>query len=82
MTTKTITIQKADSNSRPIAMLVQTACMFNSHIVIESGKKTINAKSLMGIMALGLQNGDTVVVTADGMDEIEACDRVIEYLTA
>lgn len=82
MTTKTITIQKAENNSRPIAMLVQTACMFNSHIVIESGKKTINAKSLMGIMALGLQNGDTVVVTADGMDESEACDKVIEYLTA
>lgn len=82
MTQKTITIQNSEKTTRPIAMLVQTACRFESHIVIESGKKAINAKSLMGIMALGLQNGDTVVVTADGMDEDEACNRVIEYLSA
>ncbi|MCQ2510077.1 MAG: HPr family phosphocarrier protein [Lachnospiraceae bacterium] len=82
MTQKTVTIQTAEKSSRPIAMLVQTACMFNSHIVIESGKKAINAKSLMGVMALGLQRGDTIVVTAEGLDEIEACDKVIEYLSA
>lgn len=82
MTQKTITIQNAEKNSRPIAMLVQTACRFNSNIMIESGKKTINAKSLMGIMALGLQSGDTIVVTADGLDESEACESVVDYLTA
>lgn len=82
MTQKTITIQNAEKNSRPIAMLVQTACRFSSHIMIESGKKTINAKSLMGIMALGLQNGDSIIVSADGMDENEACEKVVEYLTA
>lgn len=82
MTKKTITIQKAEKNSRPVAMLVQTACMFNSHIIIESGKKAINAKSLMGVMTLGLQSGDTIVVSAEGMDENEACEKVVEYLTA
>ena len=82
MTQKTVTIRTAEKSSRPIAMLVQTACMFNSHIVIESGKKAINAKSLMGVMALGLQQGDTIVVTAEGLDEIEACAKVIDYLSA
>lgn len=82
MTQKTITIQNAERNSRPIAMLVQTACMFNSQIIIESGKKAINAKSLMGVMAMGLQNGDTIVVSADGLDEEEACEKVVDYLTA
>ncbi|MDO4615859.1 MAG: HPr family phosphocarrier protein [Lachnospiraceae bacterium] len=82
MTQKTITIRKAEKNSKPIAMLVQTACMFSSNIVIGSGSKTINAKSLMAVMALGLQSGDTIVVTADGMDEEEACEKVHEYLTA
>ncbi len=82
MTSKTITIQKEDKNSRPIAMLVQTACMFSSHIVIESGKKAINAKSLMAVMALGIENGDTVVVSADGLDEDEACEKVVEFLSA
>lgn len=81
MTQKTVIIQKT-KNSRPIAMLVQTACMFSSQIVVESGKKAINAKSLMGVMALGLENGGTVVVTADGVDEEEACEKVAEYLTA
>ncbi|MDO4490968.1 MAG: HPr family phosphocarrier protein [Lachnospiraceae bacterium] len=82
MTQKTIIIQKAEKDSRSIAMLVQTACMFSSHIVIESGRKSINAKSLMGVMALGLQNGDAIVVTADGLDEAEACEKVVEYLSA
>ncbi len=82
MTQETITIQKAEKNSRPIAMLVQTACMYSSNIVIESGAKTINAKSLMAVMALGLESGDTVVVSAEGLDEEEACQKVAEFLTA
>ncbi len=82
MTQKTITIQRAEKNARPIAMLVQTACMYSSNIVIESGSKSINAKSLMAVMALGLQNGDTVVVSADGLDENEACEKMQEFLSA
>ncbi len=82
MIQKTITIQKQGKNSRPIAMLVQTACMFSSEITIENGKKKINGKSLMGVMALGLQEGDSILVTADGLDEEEACQKVLEYLSA
>ncbi len=82
MIQKTITIQKQGKNGRPIAMLVQTACMFSSEITIENGKKKINGKSLMGVMALGLQEGDSILVTADGMDEEEACQKVLEYLSA
>lgn len=66
---------------RPIAMLVQVAGRFSSEIHIISGKKKINAKSIMGMMALGIDNGEEITVIANGQDEEEAMDAVVEYLT-
>ncbi|MDO4490623.1 MAG: HPr family phosphocarrier protein [Lachnospiraceae bacterium] len=66
---------------RPIAMLVQIAGRFSSEIHIISGSRKINAKSIMGLMALGIDNGEEIVVTANGQDENEALNAIEEYLT-
>lgn len=66
---------------RPIAMLVQVAGRFSSEIYIISGKKRINAKSIMGMMALGIDNGEEIIVTANGQDEEEAIVAIEEFLT-
>lgn len=66
---------------RPIAMLVQVASQFDSEIYIESGTKRVNAKSIMGMMALGLDTGEDVVIYANGPDEEQAMQKVEEYLT-
>lgn len=66
---------------RPIAMLVQVASQFESEIHIESGSKKVNAKSIMGMMTLGLDTGDEVVITANGIDEELAMEKVEEYLS-
>lgn len=66
---------------RPIAMLVQVAGRFASEIHIISGKKKINAKSIMGMMALGLDNGEEITIIANGQDEEEAMKAVVDYLT-
>lgn len=66
---------------RPIAMLVQVAGRFSSEIHIISGKKKINAKSIMGMMALGIDNGEEIVVTASGQDEAAAISAIEEFLT-
>ena len=50
-------------------------------IKLESGTKEVNAKSIMGMMTLGLDNGESVTITADGPDEDEAMASVKDYLT-
>ena len=63
-----------------MAMLVQVASKFESRIYLESTGKRVNAKSIMGMMSLGLVTGDQVIVTAEGTDEDEAVDAIEKYL--
>ncbi|MDO4803775.1 MAG: HPr family phosphocarrier protein [Lachnospiraceae bacterium] len=82
MKRKEITV-KLDSglDTRPVALLVQVASQFRSDIYLESGNTRVNAKSIMGMMTLGLVAGEDVMVTAEGPDEEEAMDQVEAYLT-
>lgn len=66
--------------ARPVAMLVQVASKYESRIYLESTGKKVNAKSIMGMMSLGLDNGDQVTVTAEGTDEDEAVEAIENYL--
>ena len=68
-------------DARPIALLVQEASQYESRVFIEIGSKKINAKSIMGMMALGLQNGEELVVTAEGVDEETAVDGLEKFLS-
>ncbi|MCL2363164.1 MAG: HPr family phosphocarrier protein [Defluviitaleaceae bacterium] len=54
------------------AMLVQAASKFNSRISLMREEKTANAKSIMGIISLDIQGGQTVKIVADGDDEMSA----------
>ena len=67
--------------ARPIAVLVQVASQFDSSIYIESGNKRVNAKSIMGMMTLGLVSGEAVMVSADGQDEEAAIDSIEKFLS-
>jgi catabolite repression HPr-like protein len=84
MTKKEITIQLARGlEARPVAMLVQVASQFDSEIHVETNNcKSVNAKSIMGMMTLGLSAGETVIVSADGNDEAEAIEKIEKYLSA
>lgn len=66
--------------ARPVAMLVQVASKYESRIYLESTDRKVNAKSIMGMMSLGLDNGEQVTVTAEGADEGEAVDAIEKYL--
>ncbi len=61
-------------------MVVQTAGRFNSVISIIMDNKRVNAKSIMGMMSLGLMEDDEVVVTADGTDAAEAIESMAKLL--
>lgn len=73
---------EAGLEARPVALLVQVASQFESSIYIESGSKRVNAKSIMGMMSLGLDNGEIVKVTTDGKDESNAMEGIEKFLRA
>lgn len=81
MVSKAVKINlETDAESRPVAVLVQKASCFVSKVCIESGEKQINAKSIMGMMSLGLAQDEEVVITAEGEDEKEAVEVLAAYL--
>lgn len=66
--------------ARPVALLVQVASQYESEIYVECEEKKVNAKSIMGMMSLGLASGEEVTVTVDGPDEEEAIKSIEKYL--
>lgn len=68
--------------ARPVALLVQVASQYECSIYVESKEKKINAKSIMGMMSLGLATGEKVFVSADGKDEEEAIVNIEKYLSS
>lgn len=82
MIRKPITIGISNGlEARPIAMLVQVASQYTSNIYLESEERKVNAKSIMGMMSLGLDTGESVTVSVDGADEEEAMKSIEEYLS-
>ena len=74
----------SDTHKRDIAELiphiVQTACAYKSVITFEVNSKSVNAKSIMGVMALASQSTEGISVHADGVDEEEAVKAIAALL--
>lgn len=82
MIEKSIKIQlNGGLEARPVAMLVQVASQHESSVYIMSEGRKVNAKSIMGMMSLALDTGESVTVSADGKDEQEAIRSIEEYLS-
>jgi len=81
MTKKAVEIKLQNGlEARPVAVLVQVASKYDSTVYLESNGKKVNAKSIMGMMSLGLDNGEMVTVTADGEDESMAVADIEKFL--
>lgn len=82
MINKEITIRLENGlEARPVALLVQVASQYDSSVYLETGDKKVNAKSIMGMMSLGLDIGEKVNVIVDGADESAALDGIEKYLS-
>lgn len=82
MIRKPITIQiPSGLEARPVALLVQVASQYESKIHVEVEGKRVNAKSIMGMMTLGLESGEEITVEAAGNDEEDAMQEIEKYLT-
>ncbi|WP_102271637.1 phosphocarrier protein HPr [Cytobacillus massiliigabonensis] len=67
-------------HARPATLLVQIASKFNADIQLEYKAKTVNLKSIMGVMSLGIGQGGEIKISADGSDEQEAIAGIEETL--
>ena len=81
MLEKTVKVAMTEgTEERPVAVLVQIASQYESQIHLVSDDKKINAKSIMGMMSLGLAQDEEVIVSAEGNDEEAAVENLSQYL--
>ena len=63
-------------HARPATFFIQKANSFKSSISVEKEDRRVNAKSLLGVLSLGILRGMTVTLVADGPDEEEAVEAL------
>ena len=68
--------------ARSVAVAVQIASKYDSEVYFEVDTKKVNAKSIMGMMTLGINVGGEVTVSVNGTDEKQAMEDMEKYLTA
>jgi phosphocarrier protein HPr len=68
--------------AKPAALFIQKTSNYKSSIWIEKGERKANAKSLLGLLALGVDYGSKIVLIAEGDDEKEAINELSEYLSS
>ena len=61
-------------HARPATFFIQKANSYKSSIWVEKDDRRVNAKSLLGVLSLGIVNGMTITLIADGADEKDALD--------
>lgn len=67
-------------HARPATFFIQKANEFKSSIWVEKEERRVNAKSLLGVLSLGIMKDTTVTLIADGSDEKEAVDALAELI--
>ncbi len=78
MTEKEITIKnRAGIHARPAALIVQKANEYEAKIFLEKENSRINCKSIMGIITLGAAYNSKLLIIADGTDEKDAVDALV-----
>lgn len=67
-------------HARPATFFIQKANEFKSSVWIEKDERRVNAKSLLGVLSLGIVKGMTVNIVADGADEETAVEKLAELI--
>ena len=73
-------INKLGLHARASAKLTQLAAKFTSEVWMSRNKRRVNAKSIMGVMMLAAGKGAKVTLEADGADEKECFDAILELI--
>ena len=82
ITKEAVINNKVGLHARPATFFIQKANEFKSSIWIEKDERRVNAKSLLGVLSLGIVKGTTVTLVADGADEQEAIDTLTALINS
>jgi len=83
MLVKEVTVQNhVGLHARPATFFIQKANEYKSTIWVEKEERRVNAKSLLGVLSLGIVGGTTVRVIADGPDEADAVDGLVQLVNS
>ena len=83
MCVKDVTIQnQVGLHARPATFFIQKANEFKSSIWVEKDERKVNAKSLLGVLSLGIVGGTTIKIIADGSDEKEALEGLVNLVNS
>lgn len=81
MISREVTIKNSIGlHARPATFFIQKAIGFKSSVWIEKDDRKVNAKSLLGVLSLGVAQGTTVNLIADGADEVEVLDALQDLI--
>jgi phosphocarrier protein HPr len=83
MTERTVTItNKYGIHARPAAEIVKLAAKYKSEITLIKDDTEVNGKSIMGVMMLAAEQGSTLLLRADGPEEVAAIDALAELIAS
>jgi len=74
-------VSMLDLEARIAALFVQNASRFESRLMVSRGSSEVNCKSIMGVVALNIREGETITITATGADEEAALDTMVKMLS-
>ncbi len=81
MYTKEVMVQnKVGLHARPATFFIQKANEFKSLISVEKEERRVNAKSLLGVLSLGIIGGTSINIRAEGVDEEEAVEALVKLV--
>lgn len=81
MYVKEVTVEnQVGLHARPATFFIQKANEFNSSIWVEKDDRRVNAKSLLGVLSLGIVGDTTIKIIADGSDEEEAVNGLLALI--
>ncbi|MEE0944800.1 MAG: HPr family phosphocarrier protein [Clostridia bacterium] len=69
-------------HARPATFFIQKANEFKSSIWVEKEERKVNAKSLLGVLSLGITKGTSINVIADGIDEEDAVNTLVNLIAS
>ncbi|MDR0292989.1 MAG: HPr family phosphocarrier protein [Oscillospiraceae bacterium] len=83
MTSREVTVNnQVGLHARPATFFIQKANEFRSSIWVEKDERRVNAKSLLGVLSLGIVKGTVINILADGADEEEAVDALAKLISS
>ena len=81
MITREVTVTNSVGlHARPATFFIQKANSYKSSIWVEKDERRVNAKSLLGVLSMGIVSGTTITLLADGSDEASALEGLVDLI--